>query len=149
MDILDLIDNALADVTSCDAMRWSPVAGTIPVDLDTWIQPQAQLPYVVDGARPGCALVPFVGGPCHRDLRAMPRPLASQYNVLPLDWMAAAWLPGPGLVEPPVPIIYYLRRIGSPQAWTIGEPVVYAVPNATQRELTEALLVAYDAGWRP
>lgn len=177
-DILDLIDNAIWDTTGPDAMRWTPGAEKaggeqcrcllcMPQDevraavaaLDAHVLgPQigaALAPPrtpVIDRARPGTQLVPFVGGPWANDLRAMQLPLPWCWNVaVPVAWDTSCL--GDVSVDLPVSLAYILRRMRGHFTGGPGAPIrawqVYTAPGFTRWDMKDALIVAAASGWRP
>lgn len=122
--ILDLIDNAIRDSTSADAMRWTPDAdAAVSVPPRRPAPASAPLPRrrarpsgrrpghpMVDPPRLGCQLVPFVGGPRACDLRAVRIPLSYTILAMPPMEVDVRAIEDPTFTLPD-PIVYFLRWV--------------------------------------
>jgi hypothetical protein len=138
-DVLSLIDNALEDYeTSADAMRWSPGSRYARSS-------SRRCQRVIDQPCPGMRLVPFVGGPWHGDLRALPpddfrlvlAPLSATLGYTTYT-LVAAWIDLPhGLVD------------GVPVGGWRGRIRVARAQDATEADLNEVLSGLLFAGWQP
>jgi hypothetical protein len=163
---LELIDNALAGNTSGDAMRWTPdpdktaatacrcALCTTPPETARRLMRESPTPTrrpVVESSRHGCQVVPFIGGPWHCDLRAMHLPLPPVWNVAPPIDVCALFDVPPDLLALPDPVRYRMVPVsGRLIGWDVSRRVeVYTVEGATQRELEEAMIVAYENRWDP
>jgi hypothetical protein len=166
-DILDLIDHAIEDATSHDAMRWVPdesaadiTAADMLIESVRRIASAFQVPTtlvggpprepVVDPPRAGRQRVLFVGGPCAGDLLAIPVPLPHRWLVMPPGWAQFSFTPD---AEPviPEPVGYNLRRVTGtlPGMFRTEEWQVYAVDGASAQDLVEAADTLIRAGWTP
>jgi hypothetical protein len=157
-DILSLIDNAVQDhETSCDAMRWSPEPPEVPkrqghsASLSAFDEahyaPTPSHRRVIHGPRPGMRLVPFVGGPWHGDLRALPPAFDYRHVLAPVlpatpgyitYTLVAGWVDVPhGAVD------------GAPPGGWHGRIRAARAPDATEADLNEVLSGLLFAGWQP
>lgn len=186
-DILDLIDGAIEDwSTSGDAMRWSPDPAPaetrrLQTSPFTWAagdtvrhagryrcEPPAGFGYastssarrerVIDQPRPGMRLVPFVGGPWHGDLRAIP-PTEYVWNVMdPPEVPLMFWEVESPLLTTPGYTSYTVTRAwlnfppcsvpDVPAGWE-GRIEAARAPGTTDDDLMEVVWELLAAGWHP
>lgn len=168
-DILSLIDNAVRDYrTSPDAMRWSPEPPEVPkrqghnASLSAFDEaryaPTPSRRRVIHGPRPGMRLVPFVGGPWHGDLRALP-PEWDYRNVLAPAAPSLTFCDETDLSATLGYTTYTLTAgwVDLPHGLVDGVPVggwrgrirVARAPDATEADLNEVLSGLLFAGWQP
>jgi hypothetical protein len=160
-DILSLIDNAVEDYeTSYDAMRWAPERPRHRRLVYREGPPSPPRRPVVEANRPGCRLVPFIGGPCDGDLRAMRLPLDWHWLVAePVPVTFASFVDDPVIDAGPQPVCYSLRRVANlPPHWPMifgwfgpwpGTAEVYAASEVSEAALNRAVCAAVASGWRP
>jgi hypothetical protein len=118
----------------------------------TWepsARPSRRVPHI-DQPRPGCELVPFVGGPWHCDLRAIPLPLRLTWNV-PLPVMLTFESFVSDVPQALDYTSYALRRMNGrlPQWPEWRGFFVYVCGAGSDDEVREALTAAAEALWTP